>query len=151
ILVEGAVGRAISLQPPFRRLLLSELLNQDSQLQEFVLDRVRYYFKEVKGYKYDEVNAVLAAGWDDLADVERRLAAVQAVRPTENFEPLAASFKRIKNILQQAKFTGGEPEGTLLETEPEKDLLAACASLQKAGSAADYKIRLQNIAGIRPQ
>src|SRR5437763_8596903 len=98
ILVEGRLA-----------MPLSGLLNNDPQLQEFVLDRVRYYFKDIRGFKYDEVNAVLASGWDDLVDVERRLNAVQAVRPTENFEPLAASFKRIQNILLQAQFAGGAP------------------------------------------
>src|SRR6202040_266836 len=103
---------------------LSELLNKDPQLEEFVLDRVRYYFKDIRGFQYDEVNAVLASGWDDLVDVEERLIAIQAVRPTENFEPLAASFKRIQNILKQAQFTGdgGQIDAALLEAGPEADL-----------------------------
>ncbi len=73
----------------------------DGELLEFLLDRVKYYFREVRGFKYDEVNAV--RGWN-LADVELRLQALAQVRPTENFEPLAASFKRIRNILTQAGF-----------------------------------------------
>ncbi|MCL5745018.1 MAG: glycine--tRNA ligase subunit beta, partial [Acidobacteria bacterium] len=89
------------------RLPLRKLLEGDRQLEEFVLDRVRFYFKDIRGYRYDEVNAVLASGWDDLVDAEERLSAIQAVRPTENFEPLAASFKRIRNILRQAQFAGG--------------------------------------------
>ena len=88
ILVEGKLA-----------LPLSKLTEGDQALAEFLLDRVRYYFREIRGFGYDEVNAVLAAGHDDLTDVESRLTAIQAVRPTENFEPLAASFKRIKNIL----------------------------------------------------
>ncbi len=76
------------------------------QLEEFLAERVKYYFREIRGFKYDEVNAVLVSGWDDLLDVEERLEAVRAVRPTENFEPLAASFKRIRNILKQAGFEG---------------------------------------------
>src|SRR5438034_10232971 len=113
ILVEGRLA-----------MPLSGLLNNDPQLQEFVLDRVRYYFKDIRGFKYDEVNAVLASGWDDLLDVERRLIAVQAVRPTEDFEPLAASFKRIQNILKQAQFAGdgGQIDAALLEPGPESDL-----------------------------
>jgi glycyl-tRNA synthetase beta chain len=50
------------------------------------------------------VNAVLASGCGTLSDVEARLTALAAVRPTEDFEPLAASFKRIQNILKQAAF-----------------------------------------------
>ena len=80
------------------------------ELREFLLDRIKYYFREIRGFKYDEVNAVLASGCGTLSDVEARLTALAAVRPTENFEPLAASFKRIQNILKQAEF---EPKGAL--------------------------------------
>ncbi len=47
---------------------------------------------------------------------------VQAVRPTENFEPLAASFKRIQNILRQAEFAGGVAlDAGSLEPGPEDE------------------------------
>src|SRR5260370_1196303 len=82
-------------------LPLPQLID-DTQLKEFLRDRVEYYFRDVRGFKYDEVRAVLAAGWDNLPDVQRRLEALPRVRPTENFEPLAASFKRVQNILKQA-------------------------------------------------
>src|ERR1039457_6727964 len=75
-----------------------------SELRAFLHDRIDYYFREVRGFKYDEVRAVLAAGVDDLPDVEARLERVQAIRSTPDFEPLAASFKRVKNILKQAEF-----------------------------------------------
>jgi glycyl-tRNA synthetase beta chain len=96
----------------------------EGELREFLLDRIKYYFREIRGFKYDEVNAVLASGCGTLADVEARLIALAAVRPTENFEPLAASFKRIQNILKQANFGGGDgsPDASLLEAGPETDL-----------------------------
>ena len=141
ILVEG--GHPLSL---------SELLNKDPQLQEFVLDRVRYYFKEIRGFKYDEVNAVLASGWDDLVEVERRLVAVQAVRPTENFEPLAASFKRIQNILRQAKFAGGAAiQASLLEPGPEADLHADFQRVRREAGSLDHQRALETIASLRPK
>ncbi len=74
-------------------------------LREFMRDRVEYYFRDVRGFAYDEVRACMAAGWSDLSDLESRLKRVQAIRPTPDFEPIAASFKRIKNILQQAQFS----------------------------------------------
>ena len=79
----------------------------DANCREFMRDRVEYYFRDVRGFAYDEVRACMAAGWSDLIDLEARLKRVQAIRPTPDFEPLAASFKRIKNILKQAQFTGG--------------------------------------------
>jgi len=42
-------------------------------LAEFLQDRIRYYFKEVRGFLYDEVNAATAAGWSNLVDLEARL------------------------------------------------------------------------------
>ncbi|MGC7970054.1 glycine--tRNA ligase subunit beta, partial [Salmonella enterica] len=35
-------------------------LRETGELGEFLADRVKYYFREVRGYKYDEVNAVLS-------------------------------------------------------------------------------------------
>ncbi|MBS1832084.1 MAG: glycine--tRNA ligase subunit beta, partial [Acidobacteria bacterium] len=67
---------------------IKTLAGENAYLREFLLDRVRYYFREVRGYKYDEVNAVLASGSESLRDAEDRLIALKAVRPTENFEPL---------------------------------------------------------------
>ncbi len=106
------------------RLPIQTLCEGNMQLEEFFAERVRYYFREIRGFKYDEVNAVLVSGWDDLLDVEERLEAVRAVRPTEDFEPLAASFKRIRNILKQAGFEGlGDAlNAGLLESGPEREL-----------------------------
>ncbi len=104
-------------------LPLLDLLEGDQQLIAFFEDRVRFYFRDARGFRYDEVNAAMAAGWSDLVDLETRLLRVQKVRSTPDFEPLAASFKRIKNILRQAEFQGGVTlNAQLLEAGPEKDL-----------------------------
>jgi glycyl-tRNA synthetase beta chain len=122
------------------------------ELKEFLLDRIRHYFREVRGFKYDEVNAILASGWSDLVDVESRLEAIQAVRPTANFEPLAASFKRIRNILKQAQFAGGGAvDPALLEQGPESGLWAELAAVRLAVSGSStYEEKLRQIAGLRP-
>jgi glycyl-tRNA synthetase beta chain len=135
------------------RLSLGSLLGGDRQLAEFVLDRVRFYFREIRGFRYDEVNAVLASGHDDLVDVAERLEAIQAVRPTANFEPLAASFKRIRNILLQAEFAGrGAVEEGLLEQGPEAELYAEFQRVRAAArQSRDYRTALETIASIRPR
>ncbi len=102
---------------------LLDWIGHDPALVSFFEDRVKFYFKDVRGFKYDEVNAVMAAGWNDLVDLETRLERIQRLRPTPDFEPLAASFKRIRNILEQAKFEGGGAiDAGLLEDGPEQDL-----------------------------
>jgi len=142
ILVEGEL-----------RLPIRKLLHNDTKLEDFVLDRVRYYFKDIRGFKYDEVNAILASGWDDLVDVQDRLVAIQAVRPTENFEPLAASFKRIQNILKQAQFTGdgGSIDASLLEPGPETDLYQEFQNVRNRAADQPYRPALESIASLRPK
>jgi len=143
ILVEGKL-----------RLPIRTLLGGDAALGEFMLDRVRNYFRELRGFRYDEVNAVLASGWNDLVDAEERLSAVRDVRPTENFEPVAAAFKRIRNILKQTdvKPAGGVEE-SLLEPGPESDLYQSFASKRVLIKTApgDYRAKLETIASLRPE
>jgi glycyl-tRNA synthetase beta chain len=99
------------------------LTTGDPDLLEFFRDRIEYYFRDTRNHKYDEVRACMAAGWKDLLDLEARLQRVQAIRPTPDFEPLAASFKRIKNILKQADLVPGRNiNPALLEAGPEQDL-----------------------------
>ncbi len=122
------------------------------ELKAFFLDRMEYYFRDIRGYKYDEVNAVFASGITTMADVEDRLAAVAAVRPTENFEPLAASFKRIRNILKQAEFTASGPVSpALLEPGPEATLHQASEQVRAQVKGAGYKESLEKVATLRPQ
>ncbi len=124
----------------------------EGPVRDFMLERVQYYFREVRGFKYDEVNAVLASSRGTLADVESRLRALADVRPTENFEPLAASFKRIRNILKQANFeANGKLKEQLLESGAERDLFDAYQRVQKEIQGAGYKTALEKIASLRPQ
>src|ERR1700730_4725958 len=74
----------------------------EKQVLDFLLDRARFVLKEQGGLGYDEINAALAAGSDDLVDAIRRMEAIRAIRKTKNFEPLAVSFKRIRKILEKA-------------------------------------------------
>jgi glycyl-tRNA synthetase beta chain len=129
---------------------LDQLASGD--LKNFLMERMEYYFREIRGYKYDEVNAVLAGGVTTVKDVEARLAAVAAVRPTEDFEPLAASFKRIRNILKQADF---KPDGALnpalLEDGPEKALHEAFEKVRAEIGVAGYTEALEKVATLRPK
>jgi glycyl-tRNA synthetase beta chain len=121
-------------------------------LRDFLIERIQHYFREIRGFQYDEVNAVLAAGVTTLADIEDRLTALAAIRPTDNFEPLAASCKRIRNILKQAEFqpNGAAVKAELLEAGPERDLADRLAGFVREGES-DYSKRLVKIAAFRPQ
>jgi glycyl-tRNA synthetase beta chain len=135
------------------RLPIVRLLGSDAALEEFFLDRVRYYFREIRGFRYDEVNAVMRAGSGDLVDVEERLTAVRQVRPTADFEPLAAAFKRISNILRQASFAndGAALDRALLEPGPEAELHKQIVDVSTSlRDLPDYTSKLERIATLRP-
>lgn len=127
------------------------------QVLEFLLERARYMLKERRGFAYDEINAAFAAGADDLVDAIERVAALQAIRSSKNFVPLAASFKRIRNILQKSAGTSGANGGvnTDLLREPAELQLQMVA--QKIGSEASryrrekkYRAALEKISELRP-
>jgi len=128
------------------------------QLHTFFDDRISYYAREVRGFPYDEVNAVLTAEPEDMVDFFNRLEALSRVRKTENFEPVAAAFKRIKNILQQAQKTqalsGGELNPELLEAGPEAELFARYQTIRENvrlyKQAGNYFAALEAIASLRP-
>ncbi len=89
---------------PSRSTALAEMADagkNTAALREFFAERLKFALGE-QGAKYDEINAVLAADDDGPVDAAARCDALAQVRPTENFEPLAVSFKRIRNILEKA-------------------------------------------------
>jgi glycyl-tRNA synthetase beta chain len=128
------------------------------QVLDFLLERARFLLKEKRGFAYDEINAAFAAGADDLVDAAERVVAVKAIRNTKDFIPLAASFKRIRNILEKS---AGKLDKAQAEVEPEllwepaeRELYA---SSQKIGAeatrrkkAGKYREALEVISELRP-
>jgi glycyl-tRNA synthetase beta chain len=137
---------------------ISVPLQVEKQVLEFLLDRARFVLKERGDLAYDEVNAALAAGADDLVDAIRRMEAVRAIRKTKNFEPLAVSFKRIRKILEkagpQASWKLSAVRSDLFTEEAESELHARSASVRKEVEqqkrAGRYREALQEIAKLRP-
>jgi glycyl-tRNA synthetase beta chain len=77
-----------------------------TQVAEFFRERLQFFLKDVRGFAYDVVNAVLAAGADDVRDAIARAGALTSVRGSEDFTAVSAACKRIKNILKQAEEKG---------------------------------------------
>jgi glycyl-tRNA synthetase beta chain len=80
-----------------------------AHVEEFLRERVQFYLKEVRGFAYDVVNAVMAVSFDDVRDAIARAEALTAARGSEDFVAVSAAFKRIKNILRQAEEKGYQP------------------------------------------
>ncbi len=132
---------------------LKPLTEDVPQLYPFLRERIEFYLRDILGYPYDEVNAVMAAPLGTLADLADRIDAIRYIRPTENFEPVAASFKRIKNILRQAGVEQAEaPQASLFTPGPEKQLYDAFLRVRGATEGAvSYRDKLASIASLRPQ
>ena len=72
----------------------------------FFRERLEFYLKDVRGYAYDVVKAVLAADADDVVDAVSRAEAVKQVLHMPEFLAIGAACKRMRNILRQAEEKG---------------------------------------------
>ena len=100
----------------------------EESVRTFFHERMEFYLKDVCGYTYDVVKAVLAAGADDVMDTLSRAKAVKDVLHMPEFLAIAAACKRIRNILKQAEEKGIKPTAQfeyLPDSAPEEKTLAA--------------------------
>jgi glycyl-tRNA synthetase beta chain len=123
----------------------------------FFAERLEFYLREARGQAYDVVAAVLAVGAVDVRDVIARSEALTAVRGREDFLAVSAAFKRMNNILDQAKEKGYSTKvGIRLQTVPAEDDLKNASTLvgdrllQFIGQR-DYVPAFQLISTLRPQ
>ncbi len=130
----------------------------DKAIRDFFRERLEFYLRDALGYKYDVVNAVLAAGSDDVVDAGARAEAVSKARPSADFESISVAFKRIKNILRQAsetgKLVGSAIEPDLFQEEAERELAAqipeTAAMVERHRSEKNYEEALIEISRLRP-
>jgi glycyl-tRNA synthetase beta chain len=126
------------------------------QVADFFTERLNFYLKDVRGFAYDVVNAVLAADADDVRDAIARAEALTAARESADFAAISAAFKRIKNILRQAEEKGfaiGSPKDVKLAPEAQQlsDAAAALApQVVKLREQRAYGKALAAIATLRP-
>jgi len=125
---------------------------------QFLRERLTFYLRDVLGLSYDVVNAVLAAGADDVRDAIARGHALTAVRGTDDFVAISGAFKRIKNILAQATSKGDQPAAhirkELLTEGAEQTLYAQARELSPQVEALrqqrNYAMALDHVATLRP-
>jgi len=124
----------------------------------FYRERIQFYLSEACGFKYDVVNAVLAADSDDIVDALARAEAVTKVRPSTDFESISIAFKRIKNILRQANESKKNIASTIdpsaLKEDAEKELAAQIPQIAKTVESLrkqkNYEQALLEVSKLRP-
>jgi glycyl-tRNA synthetase beta chain len=137
---------------------LRDLDKAPEVLTAFFRERIEFYVRDVRGFAYDVVSAVLAAGADDVPDVVSRAEAVTSVRASEDFAAISTAFKRIKNIIRQAREAGRQwPEQFSKERLSEAAEQALAEAVVNAGSRVEtlrkhkrYEDALAQIAQLRP-
>ncbi len=78
-------------------------------VKTFFRERLEFYLRDVHGYSYDVVKAVLAADAEDVVDALARAEAVKRVMHMPEFLAIGAACKRMRNILRQAEEKGITP------------------------------------------
>jgi len=124
----------------------------------FFRERLEFYLKDSRGYAYDVVNAVLAAGSGDIVDDLARAEAVTKVRSSGDFASISVAFKRMKNILRQARESGKIPssriEQAALIEDAERELAAlippTAERVRTLRAERNYDQALLEIAKLRP-
>ena len=132
--------------------------NYADTVRAFFRERLEFYLKDVRGYAYDVVNAVLAADSDDVVDAIARAEAVTKARPSADFEAISIAFKRMKNILRQAseagKLSDAEWNPGAMTEDAEKILAAqipdVAKKVEQLRRSHDYEPALLEIAKLRP-
>jgi glycyl-tRNA synthetase beta chain len=134
-------------------LQLMSFFDDLPELTTFMRDRIQFFLRDVKGFAYDEIKASMAPPIGNLDDLYELTLAFHQVRAIGDFDPLAASFKRIKNILTQARFEKArELKPELLVPGPEQELYEALLRVrEQVRTSSTYREKLVYIASLRPQ
>ncbi len=101
--LEWLVEQSVGLQPAHAQ---SQSDDTQQKLKIFMLQRFSALLEE-RGFKSDEIDAVLSTSVGLVPEAIARLEALHELRKKKEFEPLSVSFKRGMNIVRQA-FKGGE-------------------------------------------
>ncbi len=128
----------------------------DSQVFDFMMDRLRAYYHDV-GVATDVFEAVLIERPNQPYDFDRRVRAVNSFRELDEADSLAAANKRISNILRQAqekqiKIPGKVDDSKL--SEPAEQALAKtvaelAAKVTPLLDKRDYEPAMKKLAGLR--
>ncbi|HIJ87311.1 MAG TPA: glycine--tRNA ligase subunit beta [Desulfuromonadales bacterium] len=115
-------------------LLSSKLNRPKAQVAGDVLEFFRARFINQMGNSFapDVVDAAIAAGFDDLVDVQSRIAALAEFKTHPDFEALSVAFKRVGNIIKGGVDAPIDP--TLFQDDAEACLYQA---IQAAKCSAD--------------
>jgi glycyl-tRNA synthetase beta chain len=124
----------------------------------FLKERLDFYLREVGGYAYDVVNAVLSTGLSTVTDAIARARALTQVRGSDDLLAISTAFKRIKNILRQAAEKKDKQADSIAGenlTEPAErrlyaEMVRIAPQVEALRARQQYREALESIAALRP-
>jgi len=122
-----------------------------ADLGRFFRSRLRAQFLN-EGFKYDVIDAVLALGISNPADLRNRINAVTSLRDTIEMEDVIIAFTRCSNLAKPE--LGDCVKKNLLKEKEEKKLFEVMEkvvkSVNKEIGKRDYDQAIKNLALLRP-
>ncbi len=148
----------LQLSRLFAIAAVSGFKTDHAELPAFFRERIQFYLRDVCGFNYDVVNAVLIGSYEELPDVVARAEALSTIRGSEDFMAVSAAFKRMKNILRQASEKSDHVptlvDKNLLTESAERQLFVQLSELapvvERLRTERRYREALEQIATLRP-
>ena len=123
----------------------------EDSVKTFFRERLEFYLREVCGYAYDVVKAVLGADAEDVVDALARAEAVKQVLHMPEFQAIGAACKRMRNILRQADEKGIAPaervETHKDSSDEEKNLIRYLE--QSGGKAEQHRKKKEYVEALQ--
>ncbi len=123
----------------------------DSSISNFFRERLEFYFRDICGYPYDVVKAVLASDADDVVDALARAEALKQVMHMAEFQAIGAACKRMRNILKQASEKGIASAETVKplpnSAEEEKKLISYLET--EGAKVEDYRKKKEYVEALK--
>lgn len=131
------------------------------EVQAFILDRIRMLLTDTPT---DVAQAVVAAIGDDIPSAKERARVLLLLRANADFEPLAAGFKRVVNIVAKAAESDPafaqsletrvpRPDETRFTHDAERALYGALVQaegeVQRAGSVGDFEAMARTLIQLK--
>lgn len=120
---------------------------------DFVENRIERILVE-DGFSKDVTASVTGASIDNIPDVWNRVKALETMKKNPDFEPLAAAFKRVVNIIKKADISEDLTiDESLFEGTSESDLFNAVVSVtekvERFLSTSDFDGALKEIVTLK--
>lgn len=123
------------------------------KIYAFLRDRIMHLLVE-EGFSRDVVSSVVSVSVDHIPNVWQRVKALEHLKGAADFEPLAAAFKRVVNIIKKADIQeNASIDINLFQEKSESALYEAYTSVKSNVaqhlSEADFNQALLEIASLR--